>query len=172
VIVTLCGSNRFEDHFKTWNRALTLTGHTVFSLTAYASDHGKKEWFSPEEKQALDEAHRRKIATSRAVLVLNVFGYMGESTLAEIEYARAINKEIYVLESWGKGNGIGQMHYDSVRVACRVLVPEYKGSPIDTTRFRYAFDLLHENLDVHPDMRRTAIALAQACDKRVKCSPD
>lgn len=56
MIITLCGSNRFEELFKKWNIALTYAGHTVFTLTAYASDMGGKVWYSDEEKKLLDDA--------------------------------------------------------------------------------------------------------------------
>ena len=168
MIVTLCGSARFEDHFKTWNEALTMAGHTVFSLTRYASEKGKKEWYSEAEKLALDAAHKRKINASEAVLVLNVFGYMGPSTLAEVEHAKARGKQLYALESWGIGNGIGGNHFDHVQAACRRVVPEYKGSPIDTTSrsgFGYAFDLL-DDVVTH-ERSYDLVKMVQACDERV-----
>lgn len=144
MIVTLCGSARFEDHFKTWNEALTMAGHTVFTLTRYPSEKGAKLWYTDAQKLALDEAHKRKINASEAVLVLNVFGYMGPSTLSEVEHARSRGKKLYALESWGKGNGICSMHYDHVQEALKRMIPEgYVGSPIATTSptFRYAYDL-------------------------------
>lgn len=168
MIVTLCGSARFEDHFKTWNEALTMAGHTVFTLTRYASEKGRKNWYSDAEKQALDEAHKRKINASEAVLVLNVFGYMGLSTLAEVEHAKARKKKLYALESWGKGNGIGGNHFDYVRAACRRIVPEYQGSPIDTTSnsgFRYAYDLLDDV--VTGERQRNLVVMVGECDDRV-----
>lgn len=166
MIVTLCGSARFEDHFKTWNEALTMAGHTVFSLTRYASEKGKKEWYSEAEKLALDAAHKRKINASEAVLVLNVFGYMGPSTLGEMEHARSRRKQLYALESWGKGNGIGGSHFDHVQAACRRLVPEYQGSPIDTTTrsgYRMVWDLF-DGLSYAE--RGPLVEMVKACDER------
>jgi hypothetical protein len=170
MIVTLCGSARFEDHFKTWNEALTMAGHTVFTLTRYASEKGRKNWYSEAEKQALDEAHKRKINASEAVLVLNVFGYMGPSTLSEVEHAKARGRQLYALESWGKGNGIGSSHFDYVQEARRRAIPDgYVGSPIDTTSnsgFRYAYDLLD---DVVTHERSYALVkMVQACDERLR----
>ncbi len=167
MIVTLCGSARFEDHFKTWNEALTMAGHTVFTLTRYASEKGKKEWYTAAEKQALDEAHKRKIDASEAVLVLNVFGYMGPSTLNEVAHAKEHGKRLYALESWGKGNGIGGSHFDQVQEACRRIVPEYKGSPIDSTSrsgFRMVWDLF-DGLDYTE--RGALVQMVNECDDRV-----
>jgi hypothetical protein len=116
-IITLCGSARFERLFKAWNEALTMAGHTVFGLTAYPSDKaGVKQWYSDEQKAALDAAHFRKIEASDAIFVINRNAYIGHSTMNEIEHARKHGKAIYFLESWGKGNG-----------------PIDSASPIDTT---------------------------------------
>ena len=46
----------------------------------------------------LDELHKRKIDLADEILVLNVGGYIGESTRSEIEYAKAHNKTIRYLE--------------------------------------------------------------------------
>jgi hypothetical protein len=169
MIVTLCGSARFEDHFKTWNEALTMAGHTVFTLTRYPSEKGAKLWYTVTQKLALDEAHKRKINASEAVLVLNVFGYMGPSTLSEVEHAKSRGKKLYALESWGKGNGIGSNHFDYVQEARRRIIPEgYSGSPIDTTSptFRYAYDLL-DDVVTH-ERQRNLVRMVDECDERLK----
>lgn len=134
MIVTLCGSARFEPWFHLYNEVLTLSGHTVFGLAVYPSTKaGQKNWYSENEKRLLDEAHLRKIDASDAVLVLNPFAYLGESTLREIDYARQRGKKLYILESWGEGLGISKMHFESVRrAAANAWVPEGFGSPIDT----------------------------------------
>ncbi len=107
MIITLCGSARFEPWFHAWNEALSLAGHCVFGLAAYPSQHdGTKEWYTQQQKEIIDAVHLGKIATSHAVLVLNVFAYIGESTLKEIEYALSKGKETYFLESWGAGYGL------------------------------------------------------------------
>jgi len=134
-IITLCGSARFERLFKAWNEALTMAGHTVFSLTAYPSDKaGVKLWYTEEQKTALDAAHLRKINASDAIFVLNLHAYIGESTLREVEYARKLGKTVYFLESWGIGFGIGGAHTDAAQRAVEadgLTLPT--ASPIDTT---------------------------------------
>lgn len=131
MILTLCGSARFEPWFHAWNEALTLAGHCVFSLAAFPSQHaGDKDWYTPEQKLALDRAHFAKIAASDAIVVLNPYAYLGESTLREIK-ARA--EAAYFLESWGKGCGIGRNHGIEARAAARAFgVPVGFGSPINT----------------------------------------
>lgn len=96
LIITLCGSARFERHFKAWNEVLTLAGHTVFSLAVYPSDKGfVKEWYNPVEKARLDAAHRQKIEASQAILVLNVGGYIGRSTRDQLLHARHCHRRIF-----------------------------------------------------------------------------
>lgn len=129
MIITLCGSARFEKLFHLWNEVLTLSGHTVFGLSVYPSlKKGTKNWYSDEEKELLDAAHRRKIDASDAILVINHFAYVGESTLKEIKYARRTGKRLYALESWG----IGSNH----TLAYQNLAKKYKtwgfASPLDT----------------------------------------
>lgn len=46
----------------------------------------------------LDEMHKQKIDMSDEVYVINVGGYIGESTKSEIEYAKAEGKKIDYLE--------------------------------------------------------------------------
>ena len=46
----------------------------------------------------LDDMHKRKIDLSDEVFVVNVGGYVGESTRSEISYARATGKAVRYLE--------------------------------------------------------------------------
>jgi hypothetical protein len=55
-------------------------------------------------KYRLDELHKRKIDLADEVLILNVGGYIGESTRSELEYAREHDKIIRWLESVGAPN--------------------------------------------------------------------
>lgn len=127
MILTLCGSARFENHFKRWNEALTLAGHCVFSLAVYPSDRGGKDWYTPSQKQMLDLVHKAKIDASDGVVLLNADSYIGASTLDEITWAVIKQKRIYALESWGEGCGPASSPF---------------GSPIDTSAFKYICDLL------------------------------
>ena len=101
MIITLCGSARFEEFFHSWNEKLTFDGHTVFGLTVYPSmKAGKKEWYSTEQKEKLDAAHIRKIDASDAIFVVSgVHGrYIGESTKREIAHAERTGKAIFYSE--------------------------------------------------------------------------
>ena len=50
-------------------------------------------------KEMLDDMHKRKIDLSDMIYVINVGGYIGESTRSEIEYAKSTGKEVHYLES-------------------------------------------------------------------------
>ena len=52
-----------------------------------------------ETKKMLDEMHKQKIDMSDEIYVINVGGYIGESTKNEIEYAKARGKRISYLKS-------------------------------------------------------------------------
>lgn len=99
-IVCLCGSTRFWDTFHESAWQLTLDGYIVLSIGVckHAEDHGG-EAIGPEIAAKLDELHLRKIDLSDWVLILNVEGYIGESTQKEIEYAQQHGKKIVYLEN-------------------------------------------------------------------------
>ena len=62
---------------------------TPIELTKHNKDDYKKE-----EALMIDMMHKEKIKISDAILVVNVNGYIGNSTKSEIEYAEKLNKEI------------------------------------------------------------------------------
>jgi hypothetical protein len=102
-IVCLCGSTRFGEAFREANLSETLAGRIV--LTVGCDMRSDAELFvdlSDEEvarvKAGLDELHLRKIDLADEILVLNVGGYVGESTSREIAYARATGKVVRWLE--------------------------------------------------------------------------
>lgn len=103
-IVVLCGSTRFYDEFQAANYRLTMAGVIVLSVGFYphaSAEHGHGEGVGhdSDQKVALDELHKRKIDLADAVHVLNVGGYIGESTRSEIAYAQAAGKPITYLET-------------------------------------------------------------------------
>ena len=46
----------------------------------------------------LDDMHKRKIDMAYGIYVINVGGYIGQSTRSEIEYARSQRKSVEFLE--------------------------------------------------------------------------
>ena len=94
-VVTLCGSTKFRAAFEEWNVRLTLEGSVVLSIVIPSHSYGLT--WTPEEKAALDAAHLAKIDMSDEILVLDVAGYIGESTAREISQAHATGKRVRLL---------------------------------------------------------------------------
>lgn len=94
----LCGSSRFRDAFVQANCALTLAGQIVLSIgvPTHAAD-GEGVSQTSAAKIALDELHKRKIDLADWVYVLDVDGYIGESTRSEIAYAEQHGKPVRYL---------------------------------------------------------------------------
>ena len=99
IIVCLCGSIRFPDAWKKAHREESLAGKIVLSVGVmiHAGDSPIRE--DCPEKRLLDELHLRKIDLADEVLILNVNGYIGESTQRELTYALVEKKKIRFLES-------------------------------------------------------------------------
>jgi len=101
-IVCLCGSTRFMDAFQAANLKLTCEGVIVLSVgtnTKTDAELTRENYFKdPSIKLRLDELHKRKIDLCDEVFVLNVGGYIVESTRSEIDYAKSIGKPIKYLE--------------------------------------------------------------------------
>ena len=95
-IITLCGSIKFKDTFLKIQESLTLKGNIVFTPNFLSNI--KKEELSLDTKKMLDEMHKQKIDISDEIYVINVNGYIGESTKHEIEYAKLKRKNISYLE--------------------------------------------------------------------------
>jgi len=95
-VVTLCGSTRFKDAYIKAARDETLKGHIVISVGLFGHNEGLD--MDGETKKMLDELHLRKIDMSSEILVINVGGYIGDSTKNEIAYAHRNNKNVRYLE--------------------------------------------------------------------------
>jgi len=102
-IVCLCGSTRFWREFQRASLRLTLEGKIVLSIGAASGTDDEHFGNLPKDeydalKEQLDTLHFRKIDLADEVLILNVEGYIGESTRNELEYARKMGKVIRFLE--------------------------------------------------------------------------
>lgn len=100
-VTVLCGSTRFKDAWYEEGRRLTYEGHIVLSvgdLDTSSSGRDVNVPIDPRLKERLDELHKRKIDLADEVFVLNVGGYVGDSTRSEIEYAQAHGKPVRYLE--------------------------------------------------------------------------
>ena len=97
-VVTLCGSTRFKEQFFEAQKRLTLEGNIVISVGLFGHS-GDDEVWTEGTKEMLDDMHKRKIDMADGIFVINVGGYIGQSTRSEIEYALAHGKEVRYLEA-------------------------------------------------------------------------
>lgn len=93
MIITLCGSSKFEREFMLANAALTLQEHVVISLGIFG--HARSIELAEHQKRLLDNLHRRKIHMADMIFVIDVNGYIGSSTRSEIEYAQEIGHPVH-----------------------------------------------------------------------------
>ena len=95
-IITLCGSTRFKDEFIKTQKDLTLQGNIVISVGLFGHS-GDNEVWSDHTKEMLDDMHKRKIDMADEIFVINVDGYIGDSTASEIAYAESCGKPVKYL---------------------------------------------------------------------------
>lgn len=101
-VVCLCGSTRFWEAFRDHGLRLTMAGEIVLSIGICAPDsmvlaHSESQE-GKAQKERLDWLHKRKIDLADYVVVLNVGGYIGDSTRSEIDHAIATGKTVVYLE--------------------------------------------------------------------------
>ena len=103
-VITLCGSTKFKDEFLKAQKDLTLKGNIVISVGLFGHSGDSEVWENMYEgtitktKEMLDDMHKRKIDMSDEIFVINVNGYIGDSTKSEIEYAIKTGKKVNYLE--------------------------------------------------------------------------
>lgn len=103
-VITLCGSTRFKDDFMRVQKELTLKGNIVISVGLFGHSGDDEVWDGMDEgtlsktKEMLDDMHKRKIDMADEIFVINVGGYIGNSTRSEIEYAIKNGKKVNYLE--------------------------------------------------------------------------
>ena len=113
-IVTLCGSTRFFETFMQANYDETMAGRIVLSIGFYRPQvsrdpsqhpsvvidnrfdrqHDESWGCTTDQKEQLDLLHFDKVGMCDEVLILNVDGYVGESTRNEIALALLLNKAV------------------------------------------------------------------------------
>ena len=97
MIITLCGSTKFKSAFIRVAQRISLMGHIVLTPTIFS--HADNIELAEEKIQTLKKVHLDKIAMSDVIIIINVDGYIGETTKEEIEYAEKLNKEIIYLKN-------------------------------------------------------------------------
>lgn len=95
-IVAIIGSTRFKQFHLGVAQRETLKGNIV--LIAGFFHHVDNFPITDQIKENIDELMLRKIELADSVFVVNVNGYLGETTKEGIEYARRLEKPIEFLE--------------------------------------------------------------------------
>ena len=97
-IICICGSSKFIEHIAILGWELEKQGAIVLSLHFLPQSYPNVQTHHQAEaeglKEQMDELHLRKIDLCDEVLVVNVDGYIGESTGNEIKYAEQIGKPV------------------------------------------------------------------------------
>lgn len=88
-IVTICGSMKFEKEMIDIASKLELENHYCVLQCVYNLPE-----LTDSQRQNLGELHLKKIQISDAIYVVNIGGHIGESCAKEIEYAKALGKEV------------------------------------------------------------------------------
>lgn len=91
-IITVCGSYKFKNEMMEITEKMALQGNCM--ITPIELTRPDKDAYTEEEVLLLAEMHKEKIKISNAILVVDVNGYIGNSTNNEIKYAKLLNKEI------------------------------------------------------------------------------
>ena len=103
-VVTLCGSTKFKDQFMKAQKDLTLKGYIVIAVGLFGHSGDQEVWENMDEgtltktKEMLGDMHKRKIDMADEIFVINVNGYIGDSTKSEIKYAKEHGKVVNYLE--------------------------------------------------------------------------
>ena len=120
-VITLCGSTRFKEEFLEAQKRLTLEGNIVISVGLFGHSGDDVVW-TEGVKDMLDRQHLAKIDLADEIYVINVGGYIGDSTRREIAYAEYKGKSITYLESCRKPSiydnyaALGELH-DAGRIS-------------------------------------------------------
>ena len=120
-VITLCGSTRFKDEFLEAQKRLTLEGNVVITVGLFGHSGDDVVW-TEGVKDMLDRQHLAKIDLADEIFVINVGGYIGDSTRREIAYAEFKGKTISYLEEYRKPSlydnyaALGELH-DAGRIS-------------------------------------------------------
>jgi len=90
-VVTICGSMRYSKEMMKISERLELEKGYAVIQCVYNID-GKT--YEGIDHEILDKIHRKKIDISDAIYVVNIDGYIGNSTKKEIEYALSKGKQV------------------------------------------------------------------------------
>lgn len=91
-VVCLCGSTRFKQQYVEEYKRHAVEGKVVLSVGCFG--HADDVPLTRAEKESLDRTHKDKIDMADRIHVLNVDGYIGESTADEIQHAQQTDTDV------------------------------------------------------------------------------
>lgn len=100
-IITLCGSSRFTDVMAILAWEFEKEGYITLGLHLLPMDYAKCESHLAEKQgvaEKMDALHKQKIKLGDEIFIVNVDGYIGDSTKSEIRFALEHNKRIRWLQ--------------------------------------------------------------------------
>lgn len=97
MVITICGSMQYTYEILREYERLSLKGYLVY-LPVFHADANEDFKVSNVLKEQLRQLHFKKILLSDSIFVVNPDGYIGEDTLAEIEYAKHCNVPVKYLK--------------------------------------------------------------------------
>lgn len=74
-----------------------MRGYIVISVRLFGHSGDDEAW-TEGTKEMLDDIHKRKINMADEIYVINKNGYIGESILSEIKYAKSKEMPIVYME--------------------------------------------------------------------------
>lgn len=90
-VITICGSMRYSKEMMKIAEELELKEGYAVIQCVYNVDGQRYEGI---DASILDKIYRKKIDISDAIYVVNIDGYIGNSTKNEIEYAKNNGKKV------------------------------------------------------------------------------
>lgn len=94
-VITICGSLKFIPQIKEYSEKLELAGNCVLSIVYPTKPLAD---YTPSELELLGQLHFQRIAMSDEIFVVNVGGYIGDSTRREIQFAQQQGITVNYLE--------------------------------------------------------------------------
>lgn len=111
LVICFCGSTRFIEHMAVLAWEQEKLGRITLGPNLLPAGYDAPPSHAAEAegvKEILDRTHLRKIDMADQVTVINIGGYIGDSTAAEIAYAEATGKPVTYTET-----NDGRTHLDA-----------------------------------------------------------
>ena len=99
-IITVCGSLKYKEEIMKITEEMGLKGNCMLSIVYPTKSD--LSMYSKEQLIILKEMHKERIRISDAILVVDIYDYIGDSTKNEIEFAESLNKEVIYYSNLSK----------------------------------------------------------------------